>query len=417
MRSRSRMPSGRRLYFPVLIAAASILAILVTARAASATAQPTATSPARSALATAPAHSERSGTGTRSAVARFSPMSVTYVSSSQGWVLGTDSCGKRRCFELLHTTNDGSTWSRVRLPPIGRALSTGALMKVRFANSSDGWIFPFDQLQGYSQAWSTHSGGRRWSRVTFPVTGSALVGVEDIEAAHGVVVAAVSVVSVRPQLDIFSSPVARDAWRRTGGPFQLGAGPVPSGELALHGSSGWFVQNDRIVVGGGREGRSGIWRSWQPPCAHAGGPVLLAAPTTSRVEAICTEGVWTSGRVTVDLLTSTDGGTRFGPSRRIPLGAGPSAPEASLAAATGSATVAIGAIDYGGSSAQMNLEVSFNAGSTWRSVYRHAGSGWLELGFTTTKQGVAIILGANGQADTMLVTRDGGRHWAKVDFS
>jgi photosystem II stability/assembly factor-like uncharacterized protein len=119
----------------------------------------------------------------------------------------------------------------------------------------------------------------------------------------------------------------------------------------------------------------------------------------------------------VDLLTSTDGGTRFGPSRRIPLGAGPSAPEASLAAATGSATVAIGAIDYGGSSAQMNLEVSFNAGSTWRSVYRHAGSGWLELGFTTTKQGVAIILGANGQADTMLVTRDGGRHWAKVDFS
>lgn len=416
MRTPSKGAVGRGLPLSAPIAAVAVLVALVTAVAlsAAATAQPD-TSSAWRALATVPTHSGGSGAGSRSEVASFSPMSVTYVSSSQGWVLGTVACGKRRCFELLHTTNDGSTWSRVHLPPMGRALSTSALMKVRFANSSDGWIFPFDPLQGYSQAWSTHSGGRHWSPVTFPVRPSGAVGIEDIEAAHGVVVAAVS---VGARLEIFSSPVTRNAWRRTGGPFQLGAGPVGSGELALHGSSGWFVQNDRIVVDGSREGRSGIWRSWQPPCAHVGGPAFLAVPTTSRVEAICTEGVWTSGRVTVDLLTSTDGGTRFGPSHRVPLGAaGPTAPEASLAAATGSATVAIGAIDYGNSSASMNLEMSFDGGSTWRSVYRHDGSGWLELGFTTTKQGVAIILGVNGQADTMLVTRDGGHHWAKVGFT
>ncbi|MHB1510754.1 MAG: hypothetical protein ACYCST_12880 [Acidimicrobiales bacterium] len=315
----------------------------------------------------------------------------------------------------MHTADDGSSWSRVLLPPMGRALSTDALLKVRFANSSDGWIFPSDLEQGETQSWSTHSGGRHWSRITFPAKGSGPIGIEDIEAAHGVVVAAVS---VGAQLEIFSSPVAHSAWRRTGGPFQLGAGPVPSGELALHGSSGWFVQNDRIVVDGSREGRSGIWRSWQPPCAHVGGPVLLAAPTTSRVEAICTEGVWTTGRVTVDVLTSTDGGTRFGPSHRVPLGAaGPTAATASLAAAAGTSTVSIGTISDQGSSAFVNIEMSFNGGSTWRSVYRQRGGGWLDLGFTTARQGVAVILGANSQADTMVITRDGGHHWAKVGFT
>jgi hypothetical protein len=363
------------------------------------------------AVATSPAGpagpAVRSGPGTTVA-AGFSPVSVTYVSTSVGWVLGTVRCGTRRCFRLVNTTNDGAGWSPVPLPHIGPVAADSAPVKVRFADNDDGWIFSIQPGQAGVEAWSTHNGGRRWSAINFPVKSPNPIGPEDLEAAGGVVNAAVL---VGDEVDIFSSPVGRDAWRRTGGPFQLGAGPVPSGELALQGSSGWFVQNDRVVVSGGRDGSSGAWATWQPPCSKAGGPVLLAAPTNSQVDAVCTEGVWTGGpQITVDLLTSTDGGASFGPSRPVP------GPWVGQAAAIGPSTVAVGDFMDGDNSTQVTLEMSFNGGGTWRPVYRHRGTGWLELGFTTVEQGVAIVAGAGNRLNTMLFTTDGGKHWAPVDF-
>ena len=209
---------------------------------------------------------------------------------------------------------------------------------------------------------------------------------------------------------IFSSPVGGGAWHRAGGPYELGAGPVPWGELALQGGSGWFVQNDRVVVSGGRHEGPGDWANWRPPCSSAGGPVVLAAPTPSRVDAVCTEGVWTGQTISVDLLGSSDGGASFGPSRKVPVAS------AELAAAIGSSTVAVAAQANGSNSADVDLEVSFDNGASWRSVYRHAGSGWSELGFTTVTQGVAIVIGAPGHVNTMIFTTDGGRQWAPVSF-
>jgi hypothetical protein len=215
---------------------------------------------------------------------------------------------------------------------------------------------------------------------------------------------------VGDEVEILSSPVGANAWHRVGGPYELGAGPVPSGEVTLQGRSGWFVQNDRVVVSGGRDEPSGTWASWRPPCSSAGGPVLVTAPTASQVDAVCTEGVWTGQRTSVDLLRSTNGGASFGPSRLVPVAS------ADLAAATGTSTVAVGAQVNGSSSANVALDMSFDNGASWQFVYRHAGSGWSELGFTTPAQGVAIVLGAPGHLGIMLFTRDGGRHWAPVNF-
>jgi hypothetical protein len=338
--------------------------------------------------------------------ARFSPISVTYVSAWQGWALGTVPCGTGRCLSLLHTTDDGASWSSVPVPPSGRIGPDSAPLRARFADSEDGWIFSTLPGQSKAEAWSTHSGGRHWAAISFPVK-SPYSAVEDIEAAAGVVHAAVQ---VGDGVEIFSSPVSRDHWHRTGGPFELGAGPVPAGELALQGRSGWFVQIDRVVVSGARLGPSGAWAGWRPPCSSAGGPAILAAPTASRVDAVCTEGVWTGPKVTVDLLASTDGGATFGPGRPVP-----GMPD--LASAIGPSTVAVGASVTGTNSVGVSLEMSFDKGASWRSVYRHAGAGWLELGFTTSEQGVAIVLGAqDGDPNTMLFTTDGGRHWAPVSF-
>jgi hypothetical protein len=342
------------------------------------------------AAATSPALSDgRATQDGPAALASFSPGSVTYVSASEGWALGTVACGRGRCLMLVHTANDGASWSAVPVPPAGPEEADSTPLKVRFADPADGWIFSALPGQGKVQAWSTHSGGRRWSAISFPVKNPSSIGLEDIEAAAGVVDAALQ---VGDEVQIFSAPVDSNNWHRAGAAYQLGAGPVPSGELALQGRSGWFVQNDRVVVSGGRKQPSGAWASWQPPCSSAGGPAVLAAPTASRVDAVCTEGVWTGRTVTVDLLPSTNGGTSFGPSRPVPVGS------ADMAAATGTSTVAVGALVNGNNSSDVTLEMSFNSGTSWRSVYRHAGAGWLELGFTTAQQGVAIVLGPQDHA-------------------
>ena len=115
-------------------------------------------------------------------------------------------------------------------------------------------------------------------------------------------------------------------------------------------------------------------------------------------------------KVTVDLLTSTNGGAGFGPSRPVPA-------TADVAAAVGTSTVAVGAFVNGTKSSDVSLLMSFDNGASWRSVYHHPGSGWLDLGFTTAEQGVAIALATpGGSANIMLFTTDGGRHWAPVDF-
>jgi photosystem II stability/assembly factor-like uncharacterized protein len=307
----------------------------------------------------------------------------------------------------LRTTDDGASWSSVPVPPVGPEGADAPPLKVRFADPDDGWIFSSLPGQAKVQAWSTHNGGQDWSAISFPVRSPGSAGIEDLEAAAGVVAAAVQ---VGDEAEIFSSPVGANAWHRVGGPYELGAGPVPWGELALQGRSGWFVQDDRVVVSGGRIEPSGAWASWRPPCSSAGGPVLVTAPTASRVDAVCTEGVWTGQRISVALLRSTNGGTSFGPSRPVPVAS------ADLAAAVGTSTVAVGTQVNGSSSASVALEMSFDNGASWQSVYRHAGSGWSELGFTTLTQGVAIVISPPGHLNTMLFTRDGGRHWAPVHF-
>jgi hypothetical protein len=283
-------------------------------------------------------------------------------------------------------------------------------LRVRFADSSDGWVFSTLPGQGPELGWSTHDGGRHWAPIRFPVASSTeegTPGLEDIEAAAGMVTAAVQ---LGDQVEIFASPVRHDTWHRAGGPYALGAGPVPGGQLVLQGRAGWFVENDRVVVSGGREEPSGGWASWAPPCSHAGGPDLLAAATSSQVDAVCTEGVWTGTKVTVDLLKSTNSGRTFGAGHLLPFSS------VGAVAATGTSAVAVGTTVPHATTVDDNLEMSFDGGTSWQLVYSQPGDGWLELGFTTPNQGVAIASAGPSARNTMLFTSDGGRHWAPVSF-
>src|ERR1700722_13044671 len=55
--------------------------------------------------------------GATSKVAPFEPVSVSFSTPQQGWVLGTLACTRhRRCLTLLETVNAGQSWFEVQLP-------------------------------------------------------------------------------------------------------------------------------------------------------------------------------------------------------------------------------------------------------------------------------------------------------------
>ena len=141
-------------------------------------------------------------------------------------------------------------------------------------------------------AWSTHTGGQHWSgAVNFPVKSASPLGVEDIEASAGVVDAAVQVgaevehVPRQSRVMPGTSKVARSP----------GRGARAEGQLALQGTSGWFVEDNRVAVSGARREPSGVWTAWRHR-AQAPAAVMLSAVTSSNIDAVarkgCGPGTW-----------------------------------------------------------------------------------------------------------------------------
>jgi photosystem II stability/assembly factor-like uncharacterized protein len=278
---------------------------------------------------------------------------------------------------------------------------------VRFANQLDGWIYAINP----SRLWSTHNGGTSWQQVALPdLTGEA--SILGMEAAAGYVdVAVVPVNAATVHLE--TSPVATDAWSDTDSRVPTGAGPVPSTQLVLQKSRGWLVQNDRTVVGGFQLNPAGRWTAWTPPCQTANGTAILTASSPSDLAAVCVEGEWgpagnlPAGARTPStwLFQSNDGGFSFQPVGPVPL-----APGTQEVASPSPSTVVVGGTTPA-------LYATFDGGHTWQTVYQGAsGAGWLYVGFTSLTQGVAISSTPSGSAD-LLMTRDGGHHWAPVSFN
>jgi photosystem II stability/assembly factor-like uncharacterized protein len=308
----------------------------------------------------------------------FSPRSVTFVSPSEGWVLGNTG--------IEHTVDGGRTWS-----PVGAAPSSDAT-HLRFADPSDGWAW------SSSTVWSTHDGGRTWTRQTLPGLATEFT-VEDLQASAGV--AHVAVTQDDGSVRILTTPVGSDAWRLSPAHITLGAGPVPSGQLVLQGSVGWFIQVDRTVVAGARL-VNGQWQPWTPPCLNANGPAVLAASSPTELVAACDQGVWgPAAPMGEQLSVSHDGGATW-----TDAGGVPAQPAQAVASASSATIVAAGT---GG------LEATFDAGRSWATVVPVNGNEVTDLGFTTATQGVAVVNG-HGPAGVLLMTRDGGHTWNPVTF-
>ena len=129
----------------------------VSSPAAPSTSAPASSGPAVSSPAnpatTAPAAPPSSTAAV--SLAGFKPASVTFVSATQGFVLGAQTCATGMCTILASTVDGGSTWTYAGAGPAAVSGPNPAVSKVRFATKNDGWAFG-------PQLWSTHDGGHTW---------------------------------------------------------------------------------------------------------------------------------------------------------------------------------------------------------------------------------------------------------------
>src|SRR5262249_53199625 len=98
--------------------------------------------------------------------AGFQPQSVTFISASDGWVLGSAPCGARDCLAVLRTGDGGKTWRSVPAPPADLTTLGGkpGIYQLVFADSRDGLAYG-------PRLYATHDGGSAWQRVRLPRDG------------------------------------------------------------------------------------------------------------------------------------------------------------------------------------------------------------------------------------------------------
>jgi hypothetical protein len=279
-------------------------------------------------------------------------------------------------------------------------------LSVRFADPLDGWVYAYDA----SQLWSTHDGGQSWHHAALAHL-TAQTPIVALEAGAGRV-EVVLYPENTPTVHVESSPVRDDAWTDTDTGVSLGGGPVPSTQLVLQQSRDWLLQNNRTVVGGAQLNGGGKWTGWYAPCSTANGVAALAASTPANLVALCVEGEWGPARnlpagartPSTWLFRSSDGGASFQAVGPVPVPVGVqqvTSPAPSTVVAAGSSP---------------QLYASFDSGRSWQTVYQNDKiKNWVYLGFTTPTQGVAI--GSDqSHSSLLLMTRDGGHHWAPVSF-
>ncbi len=376
--------------------------------------------------------------GATSKVAPFEPISVSFSSPEQGWVVGTLACvHERRCLTMLKTVNAGTSWLKAQLPaPLVKVIdkyydNDTSGINVRFANPEDGWIYGAEPAtfhqgdQSYSGMkpvlWATHDGGALWVAQRLP--GMDTQGsVYDVETTKTTVF--VLAPTRKGPAEVESSPVGKNQWRKANHVALNGpaGGAQPSGSIVLAGNAGWLVfGNDRGAIGTAQLSKRGVWVAWRSPCAGLGhGYAVPAAANARDLVAVCGMGGFAYPMpasaphgATIGsswLYFSTNGGASFKAGGEIrPVKENMSFGQFPGVLASPRPGVVL-LSRYVGNSEQ--LVATYDQGAQWKVVY----SGWVgSLDFVDSNEGIGLVRAGNGaQTTSMIMTFDGGRHWRAI---
>jgi len=347
----------------------------------------------------------------------FWALDLTWVSTDEGWALGTAPCGQPPCTSIAHTTDGGKSWRGIHAPVAGLeaagGCTSGCVRHLRFANSQVGYAYGSDRL------FLTTDGGQTWVRQ--PGHADAL------EVADGSVI---RVTSKDPHClpgclyQVQRAAVGSSDWQTVSmlpGARSAGVDLVRSGSVAAivtyaH-TAGGAQDATSMLFRSGDDGAS--WQARQDPCPRrtggvAGGEVdtrAIAIGADRSITVLCTPRGTPGAQQT---MTSTDGGQNF-TAAPASLGSG----EVSTLGAA-SARVLFAAMDH--------LYRSADGGRHWQRVYEVSQLGFLTvpdqvsyLGFQTPTVGRALEVNGdlnpslNGSA-AMWSTSDAGKSWTAHPF-
>jgi len=315
--------------------------------------------------------------------------SVTFVSATQGWLLGT-SAGHERVEE---TTDGGTHWHPlVYIPP-------GKVTGIRFADAAHGYAYSRDALD------LTSDGGRSWQRLTLPDEDGPAdgTGAAEVAIAGG---RAWLLNAAAPYPSIYTAPVGSTSFRRVGQSGNRGAFlTVRGGEAYVVGfqGAGPIAPDLEVATTAGVSKRA-------TPC---GGPNGQGAA----------DGVTAGAGDTTGLAPTTTAGQLLAVCGGDPTSSIPASPiERSTndgrtwAGVAVLHTCAATGVAYAASAAYVACSggglVRYPLAATGQTT-ELAGVKLTYVGFTNDSGGVAIS-DPSGKGGTLYVTRDGGAHWTKA---
>ena len=348
----------------------------------------------------------------------FAASSVTFVSTSTGWVIGQAGtpghCGPpdpNICTSMAVTNDGGHTWHGVPAPVTGAPDGATGVSQVRSLDGASGWAFG-------PQLYATHDSGQTWTRI--PTHGMRVTGLETVNGVAFAIWARCAGTGADfaagcTSFSLYSSPAGQDSWTPVAGATGLSgpSGAPASAQLVLTGGRGYLLAPDGKLISGPVTSPA----RWRPVTTPQGTPVALAcAPgaaetgghplqamlaSTGPGLALLCASQGSGDRQAKTLYYSADGGRTWNPA-----GPAPARGIAMSLSGTPDGPVLVATSE--------GIDVSANApGSgtlSWRRSHgATATGGYSYVGMTTSAQGVAVP--ANVGLDAVWFTYDGGAHW------
>jgi photosystem II stability/assembly factor-like uncharacterized protein len=340
----------------------------------------------------------------------FTPLSVTFVSTEVGWVLGPagtpghcQDANPSFCTSVVRTDDAGKTWHGGPAPQTSQPNGPGGVSGIRFLDGVNGWAFG-------PQLWVTHNAGNSWYQI--PTDGAR---VTDLETASGRAYALWAMCSGSPvdgfaadctSYTLMTATADSDNWTPVGGQTNglTDGGNATSAVLALTGSDGYLVAPDGTLYSGP------IGGTWQKagtvPCQPGPGTadglphdIMLALQNSTQLAVACTGPSFPAATV----YTSDDGGANW-TEQASAAWAGVARPTLALSltsAPNGTLVLA----------SSLGLDVLPAGGSQWQLAtgLTATNPGFMYVGMTTDRQGVAVPIDTG--LHEIWMTFDGGQTW------
>jgi photosystem II stability/assembly factor-like uncharacterized protein len=312
------------------------------------------------------------------ALSDFHPLSVSFVSQAEGFLLGA---GAGRALTIARTGNGGAAWSR--LPDVTMpAEGTG----IRFATPTIGFLFGSRYLV-------TTDGGGSWATLRSPGF------ISDLETMNGHVYALVTPCATCRRVSLFAATTSSPTLQRVPGVPSL-VGDAAS--VSVAGDSAYFL--DTVKGGNGQiwatqDGAK--WSQRSSPCGTTMGLITQWSPTG--VAAACDVRLVGMGKESKQIFVSADGARSWAPLASPPTRVG----SINSVSASGPDNVVVG-VDRSG------LDVTTDGGRHWTPAGPRMADGASFVGFISPTRVVALPENASNRYFT--TSYDAGRTWVTTRF-